>query len=324
MSRANRKAKRKLSGASPPKRKVKGGKNSEADCLVCDEPILEPGEHCEGDEAVFCEGNCQGWLHRKCAGLTRPAFDTLGEQDQYLCSYCMMVSQSKEISNLTDTIKNLHTAITSLTESITSLQSSVTKQSQSTAHKEATSNETPMTKAADDRNMNIVVYGVEESPPATSKSDRTRNDLNSVLPILSAVDPSIQNASINDLYRLGRYDSEQSRPRPILVKFLRRIDVTTILSNRNKVKKPIIIKADMSKDERKVESVLLQERWKLIQKGTNRKHISIRKKEIFVGKLLHAKVVDQKLVQCRCQTGTTDTVSSPSNSVEAEMDQDTP
>jgi len=60
--------------------------------------------------------------------------------------------------------------------------------------------------------MNIVLYGVEESTPATSKSDRTRNDLNSVLPILSAEDQSIQNAAINDLYRLGRFDPEQSRP----------------------------------------------------------------------------------------------------------------
>jgi len=49
----------------------------------------------------------------------------------------------------------------------------------------------------------------------------------------------------------------------------------------------------MSKDERKVESILLQEQWRLIQQGTNRKNITIRKSEILVGKLLHA---DQKLV----------------------------
>jgi len=85
-----------------------------------------------------------------------------------------------------------------------------------------------------------------------------------------------------------------------------------------KLKNLFFIKADMSKDERKVESLLLQERWKLIQQGANRKHISIRKTEIFVGKLLHAKVVDQKLVQCRSQTDTIDTNLSPSAS---EMEQ---
>jgi len=183
---------------------------------------------------------------------------------------------------------------------------------------EIASNATLLKKTVDDRNLNIVVYGIDESPPTTPKFDRTRNDLSNVLPILSAVDSSIQDASINDLYRLGRFDLDQSRPRPILVKFLHRLDVTTILTNRNKIKKPVIIKPDMSKDERKVESMLSQERWRLIQQGTNRKNITIRKSEILVGKLLHAKVIDQKLVY-RSPANTND--NSNSASAEAGMDQ---
>jgi len=56
LQKINQKPKRKLAGASPPKRVAKRGKNSEVDCNVCEEPILESGEHCVGDEAVFCEG----------------------------------------------------------------------------------------------------------------------------------------------------------------------------------------------------------------------------------------------------------------------------
>ena len=81
MATQDRKSKRKLATPSPPKRNAKGGKTSQADCLICDEPILEQSENCVGDDAVFCEGSCQGWLHRKCAGVTRPAFDKLGESD---------------------------------------------------------------------------------------------------------------------------------------------------------------------------------------------------------------------------------------------------
>ena len=99
-------------------------------------------------------------------------------------------------------------------------------------------------------------YGINESPPNTAKPDRTKNDLLNFLPVLNSVDSSIQNASIKDLYRLGKFDPSQTRPRPILVKFLCRIDVNTILSNRNLIKKPVIIKTDMSKDERKIESML--------------------------------------------------------------------
>ena len=76
----------------------------------------------------------------------------------------------------------------------------------------------------------------------------------------------------------------------------------------------------MIKDERKVESILLQERWKLIQQGTSRKHISIRRSEMYVGKLLHAKVIDQKPILCRSPEETTDTNSASSTSSEAEME----
>ena len=76
------------------------GRNSEVDCLICEKPILEASDHCEGEEAVFCEGSCQGRIHRIFVGVTCPAFEKLGEPDtQYLCSHCMLVSQSKEINN---------------------------------------------------------------------------------------------------------------------------------------------------------------------------------------------------------------------------------
>ena len=162
-------------------------------------------------------------------------------------------------------------------------------------------------KTVDDRNMNMVL--IIESPSSTLKTDGTRNDLNNSLSMLSTKNSSIQNASIHDLRKL---DSNQSQSRPILA---RRMDVTTIPSNRNKVKRPIVIKAEY---KRKVESMLLQEHWKLIQKGTIRKHITIQKAEKFVGKLLYAKVIDQKL---RSLANTTDYNLAPSTSGETDMEQ---
>jgi len=55
MSNMKWKAKRKHQGTSPPKRKAKGGKNSEMDFLMCEEPILEPSDICVGEVAAFCE-----------------------------------------------------------------------------------------------------------------------------------------------------------------------------------------------------------------------------------------------------------------------------
>ena len=74
-------------------------------CLVCEDVILEVSKNEEGHEAVFCEGDCQGWIHRKCACLTRPAFDNLSES--ILCLHCTVTKQYKEICTLKDSIKKL-------------------------------------------------------------------------------------------------------------------------------------------------------------------------------------------------------------------------
>ena len=197
-----------------------------------------------------------------------------------------------------------------------SLQATVSKQP-STVNQNPI--DTPITKTVD-RSLNIVMYGIEEPLPTILKSDRNRSDLANILPVLSTIDSSIQNVSISDLYQLGRFDENQTQPRPILVKYLYRMEVTTILSNRNKINSPIVIKADMSKEERMVESLLLQERWKLIQQGTSRKHITIRRSEMYVGKLLHAKVTNLKLVLCKSPANTTNANPASSTSMEMEME----
>jgi len=156
--------------------------NCEADCIVCEELILEPSENCNGDEAVFCESDCQGWIHRKCAGLSHSAFNRLGESDtQYLYSQCMLAYQDSEINKLMNTIRDLNASIVSLTETITLLQSSVntTKQlptpellttntatSPKTPSKVSASTSTNITATtvrSTDRNYNIVIYGIQKS-----------------------------------------------------------------------------------------------------------------------------------------------------------------
>ena len=154
-----RRAKRKLEGTSPPKRKPKGGKNSEADCLICEEPILEAGEHCDGDDAVYCENSCQGWIYRRFAGLTRPAIEKLGEPNtQYLCMYCMMASRNNEISKLTNIIKDLQTAIVSLTETVASLQSSVKAHTPASSQEANIATDTQAKLNVDDRSLNVGVW----------------------------------------------------------------------------------------------------------------------------------------------------------------------
>jgi len=62
-------------------------------CLICEEPILKADEHCVGDDAVFCEGDCQGWLHRQCAGVTHPAFDETDKVYYYVFTLYVSLSE---------------------------------------------------------------------------------------------------------------------------------------------------------------------------------------------------------------------------------------
>ena len=43
-------------------------------CTICDENINERSKTNVGDDAVLCDGKCQSWLHRRCAGLSRVRF----------------------------------------------------------------------------------------------------------------------------------------------------------------------------------------------------------------------------------------------------------
>ena len=69
---------------------------------------------------------------------------------------------------------------------------------------------------------------------------------------------------IVDCFHLGRFKQGKSRPRPILIRLKRVMDVNEILASRKFLRTPFIIKPDLSPAERAIESVLLKERWSLI------------------------------------------------------------
>ena len=88
-----------------------------------------------------------------------------------------------------------------------------------------------------DRKFNVVVYGIKESPPNTSRYNRSQNDSKE----LSKALPDINLTSSKDFYRLGKFKTDQKRPRPILIKFLRALDATSLLSSRGKFNPPVVI-----------------------------------------------------------------------------------
>ena len=146
-------------------------------------------------------------------------------------------------------------------------------------------------------------------------------DLSSAVDIFSALDSSIQPQSIKDCFRLGKFSRDAPRPRPILVKFVRITDVNRIFAKKNGLSSSFSVKPDMSRAQRLLESVLMQERWCLIQSGVSRKSIRLRGDSLYVNHKLHGRVSNSKFVYASAPCGSSQPSSPRSNSPAVEHQQ---
>ena len=90
-------------------------KNSLCRCSVCLEEIVEPNGKKEGQDAIYCDGVCQAWLHRKCAGLPKDRFKLVSESnDRFYCPHCRLELQRDEISHLKVAVAELSSELTKL------------------------------------------------------------------------------------------------------------------------------------------------------------------------------------------------------------------
>ena len=146
-----------------------------------------------------------------------------------------------------------------------------------------------------DCKFNIVLFGIEENPPQTSRLDQIKFDMKNCLDVVTKLNPEINSQSIQDCLRLGKYKQSSSRPRPLLLKLNHSFDVITILANRYKTPQGIVIKPDLIQQERQHNLLLLDERWKLMQMGIDKKNIKIKFSIIYLNVNKHAQVLNNRL-----------------------------
>ena len=86
---------------NPRKTASRGQKHDAAECAICLEAIQDRSHTSEGQDSVFCEGECQRWLHRTCAGLTNQAFDQIRSSDErFYCYQCFVTLHKSEMKDL--------------------------------------------------------------------------------------------------------------------------------------------------------------------------------------------------------------------------------
>ena len=111
----------------------------------------------------------------------------------------------------------------------------------------------------------------------------------------------------------GKFKIAQERPRPIIVKFLCALDAKAVLSDHDNIPSSVLVKPDMSPEQRNIESKLLRERYKLIQQGISCKNIKIRNTQLYVNNQLHGQVKDS-IFQLASVTGQSNSVQPDSES----------
>ena len=289
----------------PPKKKAQSAtsKTSKESCCVCCQPIT-----IGKDESLFCSGSCQHWLYCYCAGVSSQCYTIISEKAApFLCFACSQASHTAEVQALKETIDLLKGEIAAL-KSLSSARTDATIPAATTTTQAAVSSHNQLVSRAalprsgsqrqnggnnNDRKYNVVVYGITECPKGTPRLNRFEEDLNKAMSAFSYLDLSIDPKSIKDIYHLGKFSTENKKPRPLLVKFIHVSDASAVLSSKGPQgqKHHFVIKPDMLPNERRSESLLLKERWGLIQSGTPRENIKICGSSLYLRNKLHGQIV---------------------------------
>uniref|UniRef100_A0A1X7TNR6 PHD-type domain-containing protein n=1 Tax=Amphimedon queenslandica TaxID=400682 RepID=A0A1X7TNR6_AMPQE len=132
-------------------------------CPICDDLIED-----ETQQSIFCEGICNTWLHRCCAGLSKAAFSGLeGSAEKFYCPHCRLQDQADEISSLKEALASLQRDVAALQD----LQTTGNQSVASSPEEPVLSNlrgRLPLTRPrhpsnnGSDRKFNLIVSGIEE------------------------------------------------------------------------------------------------------------------------------------------------------------------
>ena len=92
-------------------------------CPICINPIFDEVEDQHAQDAIFCDGKCQMWLHRWCASVTKERYNSLsGSDDPFLCPSCFTAAQETEISCLRECINTLKEELAALKAMVVCIQ----------------------------------------------------------------------------------------------------------------------------------------------------------------------------------------------------------
>jgi len=192
-----------------------------------------------------------------------------------LCIYCAFSKQANDLAELKNSFKTLTQELASLKSSPANVSSKTQHSGTTNSYQSLSQKSTRPTNSLNsgqhnhqNRKNNVIVYGISECSADLSRLQHIKKDIDTTTALFNKIDTDISRASIQECFRLSQYKGNSSQPRPILVK-LNSTDVISLLAYRGELPEGVKIKPNLSPQERLCESLLLKERWKLIQAGTD-------------------------------------------------------
>ena len=164
--------------------------NKSFTCPVCEEFIKDSSATSDGQDSILCEGTCGKWLHRKCAGLSKKAFQNVcNSKKPFLCSHCVISKHEEEITAPKSAIQvvtdQLPSIQTKLSDPDSFCESNAPKaSSQVPQQKIAKPSQQSQPSSSFETNYNIVVYEIKELAAKTTRSARSNHDQENLTPIL--------------------------------------------------------------------------------------------------------------------------------------------
>ena len=222
-------------------------------CPVCLEEVAcrEACDDNDDDESIFCEGDCDSWVHRRCIGLPkRVLIQHKTTNNPFFCPTCRFNKYDLLISDMKSTIASLEQKVSDLEKKNATLTtkppppshnstSIATKDNATNSKQDATPNSNIQEVVASfineekekaKRRLNLMIHNVPESPSEDGLT-RKKHDVDFVTKMCQT--QLSTKVVLNKAYRLGK---KGVKPRLLKVSLSSDAEKAAILKNSTKLR----------------------------------------------------------------------------------------
>ena len=229
------------------------------------------------DEGVQCD-RCGEWWHRACTDIPQHIYDQLSSVRGIMWARANCLDDAKTAMKTSIRDKSVEISLESIKTNVINLKAAIV----STDTKTTVNGHTATLVTPDDQSeMGIRINGVPE-PSNQKLHDRMDSDIQAVRKEYLG-EPV--NEPISDSFWLGKYRSNATRPRTLLVRFKNPWLVRKLLAKSYILKgysDRIYLSRELTVDEKKVESRILSERYKLVQTGISNDRLRVRDFKLYL------------------------------------------